>query len=145
MVADEFAQVARRAGQALELDLRHAPVRGDIDDLGILVRNLLDNALRHGGDGARVRLSTGVIAEGDARIGVLRVDDDGPGIPEADRDRVFERFYRGGNGHRTSGIGMGLSLVQRVVAAHGGQVRCEAGIDGRGCGIEVRLPLRDGA
>jgi two-component system, OmpR family, sensor histidine kinase QseC len=144
MVADEFAQVAVRAGRALELDLRHAPVRGDIDDLGILVRNLLDNALRHGGDGARVRLSTGVVVEGDARIGVLRVADDGPGIPEADRDRVFERFYRGGNGHRTSGIGMGLSLVQRVVAAHGGQVRCEAGIDGRGCGIEVRLPLRDG-
>lgn len=142
MVADEFAQVAAREGRRLELELRHAPVRGDIDDLGILVRNLLDNALRHGGDGARVRLSTGVVAEGDARIGVLRVADDGPGIPDADRERVFERFYRGANGHRSAGIGMGLSLVQRVVSAHGGAVRCAAGLDGRGCAIEVRLPLR---
>ena len=144
MVADEFAQVAAREGRTLELELRHAPVRGDIDDLGILVRNLLDNALRHGGDGARVRLSTGVVAEGDARIGVLRVADDGPGIPDADRERVFERFYRGANGHRSAGIGMGLSLVQRVVSAHGGAVRCTVGIDGRGCAIEVRLPLRGG-
>ncbi|WP_202845063.1 ATP-binding protein [Luteimonas saliphila] len=143
MVADEFAQVATREGRTLALDLRHAPVRGDIDDLGILVRNLLDNALRHGGPGARVRLSTAVAADGGTRMAVLRVADDGPGIPEADRARVFERFYRGGNGHRTSGIGMGLSLVQRVVAAHGGAVHCGDGIDGRGCSIEVRLPARD--
>ncbi|MDH5832856.1 sensor histidine kinase [Luteimonas kalidii] len=145
MVADEFAQVATREGRALELDLRHAPVRGDIDDLGILVRNLLDNALRHGGPGARVRLTTAVAVEEGTRIALLAVADDGPGIPDADRERVFERFYRGGNGHRTSGIGMGLSLVQRVVAAHGGQVRCVAGIDGRGCGVEVRLPVRAGS
>ncbi len=142
MVADEFAQVAMREGRTLELDLRHAPVRGDIDDLGILVRNLLDNALRHGGPGARVRLVTAVVVEGDSRQATLLVQDDGPGIAEADRERVFERFYRGGNGHRASGIGMGLSLVQRVVAAHGGRVRCVAGIDGHGCGVEVRLPLR---
>jgi signal transduction histidine kinase len=142
MVADEFAQVATRDGRSLEVDLRHAPVRGDIDDLGILVRNLVDNALRHGGPGARVRLATAVVVEGDSRVASLLVQDDGPGIAEADRERVFERFYRAGNGHRASGIGMGLSLVQRVVAAHGGRVRCVAGIDGRGCGIEVRLPLR---
>jgi two-component system, OmpR family, sensor histidine kinase QseC len=73
---------------------------------------------------------------------LLRVQDDGPGIPEHDRERVFERFYCTDGGRRAPGFGMGLSLVQRVVAAHGGQVRCEAGIDGRGCGIEVRLPLR---
>ena len=142
MVADEFAQVSAREGRALEVDLRHAPVRGDIDDLGILVRNLLDNALRHGGRGARVRLTTGMLVEDGARVALLRVQDDGPGIAEADRERVFERFYRAGSGHRASGIGMGLSLVQRVVAAHGGRVRCGSGIDGRGCGIEVRLPAR---
>lgn len=142
MVADEFAQVASREGRVLELELHHAPVRGDIDDLGILVRNLLDNALRHGGPGARVRMSTAVAAQGDACAAVLRVEDDGPGIAEADRERVFERFYRGVNGHRTSGIGMGLSLVQRVVAAHSGTLHCGAGIDGRGCGIEVRLRVR---
>jgi len=142
MVADEFAQFAARNGRALDVELHHAPVRGDIDDLGILVRNLLDNALRHGGPGTRVRLTTEVVVEGDARVALLRVQDDGPGIAEADRERVFERFYRAGGGQRASGIGMGLSLVQRVVAAHGGQVRCVGGIDGRGCGMEVRLPAR---
>jgi two-component system, OmpR family, sensor histidine kinase QseC len=92
--------------------------------------------------GARVRLSMASVAEGDRRMALLRVQDDGPGIPEHDRERVFERFYCTDGGRRAPGFGMGLSLVQRVVAAHGGQVRCEAGIDGRGCGIEVRLPLR---
>lgn len=141
MVADEFAQVAARNGQSLEVEAGHAPVRGDIDDLGILVRNLVDNALRHGGPSARVRLSTGVEDDGGARVAVLRVQDDGPGIDDADRERVFERFYRAGNGHRAAGIGMGLSLVRRVVAAHGGTVQCGAGLDGRGCGMEIRLPL----
>lgn len=143
MVADEFAQAAARGDRSLEVDVRHAPVRGDIDDLGILVRNLLDNAVRHSGPGARVRLSTQVEDRNGVRMALLRVQDDGPGIAEVDRERVFERFYRAGGNGRAAGIGLGLSLVQRVVAAHGGTVQCGAGLDGRGCGIDVRLPLRE--
>jgi two-component system sensor histidine kinase QseC len=136
--------VAQRGKQTLEVEANPAPVFGDIDDLGIMVRNLLDNALRHGPAGTRVRLRTGVEGEGAARVATLVVADDGPGIPAEERERVFERFYRSGNGngHRAQGIGMGLSLVQRVVAAHGGSLRCGVGLDGRGCGIEIRLPAK---
>lgn len=140
MVADEFELMALRAGQSIEFEAGHAPVRGDIDDLGILVRNLLDNALRHGGPGTRVRLETRLEGEEDARMATLIVADDGPGIPDGDRERVFERFYRAANGHRTQGIGMGLSLVERVVASHGGRLRSGAGLDGRGFGVEIQLP-----
>jgi two-component system, OmpR family, sensor histidine kinase QseC len=137
MVADEFELIAQRAGQTIELDGGFAPVHGDLDDLGIVVRNLLDNALRHGGTGTRVRLVTRVTREGQA---MLSVADDGPGIADADRERVFEKFYRAGGGQRAAGIGMGLSLVERVVTAHGGQLRCGAGLDGRGFSVEILLP-----
>ncbi|WP_459617481.1 sensor histidine kinase [Bordetella sp. 2513F-2] len=145
MVVDEFALLALRGGQSIEVEGGHALVRGDFDDLGIVVRNLLDNALRHGGPGTRVRLETRVEGEGHARMATLVVADDGPGIPDGERERVFERFYRAANGHRTQGIGMGLSLVERVVASHGGRLRCGAGLDGRGFGVEIRLPAAVGS
>ena len=140
MVADEFELLALRNDQSIEVEAGHAPVHGDIDDLGILVRNLLDNALRHGGPGTRVRLETRVEIEEGARMATLLVADDGPGIADGDRERVFERFYRAGDGLRAQGIGMGLSLVERVVAAHGGRLHSGVGLDGRGFGVEIRLP-----
>lgn len=140
MVADEFELVARRGNQSIEVEGTRAPVHGDIDDLGIMVRNLLDNALRHGGPGTRVRMETRIEYAGHGRMATLIVADDGPGIPDGERERVFERFYRAENGHRTQGIGMGLSLVERVVTSHGGRVRCGAGLDGRGFGVEIQLP-----
>ncbi|PZQ10841.1 MAG: hypothetical protein DI564_15225 [Rhodanobacter denitrificans] len=145
MVADEFALLAQRAGRTIEIENRHAPVRGDIDELGIMVRNLLDNALRHGTPGTRVRVETRLDGEGHDRRATLIVADDGPGIPDSESRRVFERFYRAENGRRTQGIGLGLSLVERVVASHGGQVRCGVGLDGRGLGVEIQLPAGTGA
>ena len=140
MVADEFELVALRARQSIEVEGGHAPVYGDIDDLGILVRNLIDNALRHGGPGTRVRLKTGLEGDAHARMATLVVADDGPGIPVGEHKQVFERFYRAGDGHRALGIGMGLSLVERVVTSHGGRLRCGVGLDGGGFGIEIWLP-----
>lgn len=137
MVADEFTL---SNGRSIEIAGGHAPVRGDIDDLGIMVRNLLDNALRHGGPGTRVHLETRVEGDGQARMAILIVADDGPGIPDGHLERIFERFYRAENGHRSQGVGMGLSLVERVVASHSGRVRCGAGLDGRGFGVEIQLP-----
>lgn len=144
MVADEFELVALRGGQSIEVEGGSALVHGDIDDLGILVRNLLDNALRHGGPGTRVRLQTWAAGEGRARMAILRVADNGPGIADGDYDRVFERFYRAENGHLTQGIGMGLSLVERVAASHGGRLDCGVGLDGRGFGVEIRFPAAAG-
>ncbi|KAB7764315.1 sensor histidine kinase [Xanthomonas maliensis] len=140
MVANEFELVAQRSGQSVDCDVQEALVHGDIDDLGILVRNLIDNALRHGGPGTRVRLQTRTEAQGSEGTAILTVADDGPGIPPAERERVFERFYRADSGHPTQGIGMGLSLVARVVASHGGCLRSGSGLGGRGFGVEIRLP-----
>jgi two-component system sensor histidine kinase QseC len=145
MVTDEFNLVAQRAGQSIEVEGGYAPVRGDIDDLGIMVRNLLDNALRHGGLGTRVRLQTRSEGEGHARMAIITIADDGPGIPDGESERIFERFYRAENGHRAQGIGMGLSLVERVVASHGGRLRCCPGLDGRGFGVEIQLPALGGS
>lgn len=141
MVADEFELIALRNRQSIEVEREHAPVMGDFDDLGILVRNLLDNALRHGGPGTRVRLNTFVDGEEHPPIATLVVADDGPGIDVGDQERMFERFYRAEKSNRPNGIGLGLSLVSRVVTSHGGKLHCGPGLDGDGFGITIQFPL----
>jgi signal transduction histidine kinase len=81
------------------------------------VRNLVDNAARYSPPGSRVEVA--VAAAGDAVT--LTVDDAGPGIPEAERQRVFDRFYRRVEGGE-SGSGLGLAIVRSVAAAHGATV-----------------------
>ena len=95
-------------------------VEGWPDGLRLLVDNLIDNAVRHGRPEARVAVT--LTTSGD--IARLIVDDDGPGVPEADRRRVFERFVRG-DGTRTPGSGLGLALVAQQAAAHGGRAIIE--------------------
>jgi signal transduction histidine kinase len=110
-------------------------VAGDAAGLRRVLRNLGDNASRH----ARERLALSV-AERDATV-VLAVDDDGPGIPEADRERVFERFVRldGARARDDGGSGLGLAIVAELVAAHGGTVVAAANPLG-GARVEVVLP-----
>lgn len=110
-------------------------VRGERKSLAHLVRNLLDNAARHAA--SRVEVSTAL----DDGAPVLIVDDDGPGIPEADRARVFERFTRlsSSRSRDGGGAGLGLALVRRVAEQHGGAVRVERSPRG-GARLEVRFP-----
>ena len=110
-------------------------VAGDAAGLRRVLRNLGDNASRH----ARERLALSV-AERDATV-VLAVEDDGSGIPEADRERVFERFVRldGARARDDGGSGLGLAIVAELVAAHGGAVLAGAGPLG-GARVEVTLP-----
>jgi signal transduction histidine kinase len=110
-------------------------VAGDAAGLRRVLRNLGDNASRH----ARERLALSV-AERDATV-VLAVDDDGAGIPDADRERVFERFVRldGARARDEGGSGLGLAIVAELVAAHGGAVVAAAGPLG-GARVEVTLP-----
>lgn len=110
--------------------------RGDQALLEQVVRNLVDNAARHAT--ARVALSLGA-AGGTA---VLGVEDDGPGVPPEQRERVFDRFVRldEARARDSGGSGLGLSIVREIVRIHGGAVR----ISGSGLGgahVEVRLPL----
>jgi two-component system sensor histidine kinase MtrB len=99
--------------------------------------NLFDNADRHGHGLTRVAV------ERRARDALVVVDDDGPGIPAADRERMFERFARGSSGSRGAepGTGLGLSLVAETLRAHDGAVWC-ADSPGGGARLVARLPLQ---
>jgi signal transduction histidine kinase len=103
--------------------------------LGILVGNLLDNAIKYTPEGGRVRIS--VMPRG-GRI-VLQLADSGPGIPPADRGRVLERFYRR-VGNTASGAGLGLSIVQRICELYGAEIALLDGDDGQGLCVEVSFP-----
>jgi signal transduction histidine kinase len=114
-------------------------VHGDERLLRRLVRNLLDNARRHA-DKGNVEVAVSTDANGTI---VLRVDDDGPGVAESERERIFEPFYRSPGARETGeGFGLGLSLVRQIVQRHGGQVRCLER-PGGGTRFEVAFPAND--
>jgi len=139
LVLDEVRRL--RSTTDLEVDasgVSAGGVEGDAGALARVVRNVVDNAARHAA--GRVRLS---LAEAGGAV-VLAVEDDGPGIPEAERARVFERFVRldDARARDDGGSGLGLAIVAEVVAAHGGTVAVgDAGLGG--ARVEVRLPARE--
>jgi signal transduction histidine kinase len=100
--------------------------------------NLIDNAIKHSAKGQTVRLELGQEDHGSVNIAV---SDDGPGIPAAEQEKIFERFYRLGSELRreTQGIGIGLSIVKHIVTAHGGRVTVESA-PGRGSRFTIILP-----
>jgi two-component system sensor histidine kinase SenX3 len=113
-------------------------VRGSESDLGLLVHNLFDNAIRYSPDGGEVR-ATLAARDGQAE---LRIADTGLGIPARDLDRVFERFYRvdPGRSRSTGGTGLGLAIVRHVAQSHGGDVEVRS-VLGAGSTFIVRMPL----
>ena len=112
-----------------------AEVRGDGRLLRRLIRNLLENALKYGGQGVDAHLGIG-----DHGQLILQVSDRGPGIAEAERERIFEPFYRPANTAETgSGWGLGLALVRQIADRHHGSVRCLPRVGG-GCVFELTLP-----
>jgi signal transduction histidine kinase len=100
-----------------ELDGQPVTVRGDPRLLRRMIRNLLENARRHGAPPIRVRVQG---ARGRAE---MRVCDRGPGIPEAEREAVFRPFYRFAGAGEGAGAGIGLALVRQIARRHGGDVR----------------------
>ena len=115
------------------------PVRGDRILIGEAIDNLLDNALRYGcGDGGAIRVSA-CIEGGMAR---LVVEDDGPGVPPEERERIFERFERGVE-DGSDGCGLGLAIVREIAERHGGSVRLTASVGG--ARFELDLPSAEGS
>ena len=99
------------------------------------VRNLLENARRHASGEATLTLSH------EGSFAVIQICDNGPGVPEAFRDRIFEPFYRlPGASERDGGVGLGLALVKSIALRHGGTVLCKNGLTGGAC-FEIRLPM----
>jgi len=124
-------------GLEVDKDLAEARLHGDPLALRRVVRNLLDNARRH----AATRIVVRVAVEDEAVVAV--VEDDGAGIPEAEREQVFERFARleEARDRDAGGTGLGLAVVRETVEAHGGTVVAEEGEAG-GARLVVRLPVR---
>jgi signal transduction histidine kinase len=142
LISDILESFALRAQQQ-QVTLRGEP-RGDADvaefDARYVERaltNLVENALRYTPPGGEIVLSTDVAAGGLC----VRVRDSGPGIPEADVPRVFDRFYRGdaSRSRATGGSGLGLAIVKGVAEAHGGSVAVETAL-GRGTTFSFVLP-----
>jgi signal transduction histidine kinase len=118
------------------LDGKPATVQGDPRLLRRAIRNLLENARRYG-NGTPVEVTVGTRAGGGA---VLRVRDRGPGVPDTERERIFEPFYRlAGAAERAGGVGLGLALVRQIARKHGGEARCVPR-EGGGSSFEVELP-----
>jgi two-component system phosphate regulon sensor histidine kinase PhoR len=131
----------RAEERRIRLDTELQPgvaIRGDRAQLGLLLSNLIDNALRYTAARGTVRVRLDA-AEGRA---VLLVADNGEGIPAGELPRVFERFYRVDKARtrQTGGTGLGLAIVRHVAEAHGGAVRVDSEL-GRGSTFTVTLPL----
>jgi signal transduction histidine kinase len=118
---------------------RVSPISVDRDALGQVLMNLLDNAVKYSNGDKRIEVFIAQSAD-DVRIAVR---DHGIGIPPAEQKKIFEKFYRVGTTlvHDVKGSGLGLSIVQHVVAAHGGRVEV-ASVPGEGSTFTIVLPLR---
>jgi two-component system sensor histidine kinase TctE len=130
-----FVDLAVKRGIDLGFELAPLPIAGDRFLLRDLIDNLVDNALRY--TPAQGTVTVSCLCEG--QVGILRVEDSGPGIAPAERERVFERFVRLDD--KTTGSGLGLAIVRDIALAHGAQVSVGAGQHGAGAMFEVRFPL----
>jgi signal transduction histidine kinase len=136
-VVEYMAPLALAKARSIALSATAKPVwvRGEEEILFQAIRNLVENALAHTGEGTTVEVK--VEAQG-----VIRVLDRGPGIPAADREMVFRRFWRRDRS-RSGGAGLGLAIVHRIVEAHGGQISVDSR-PGGGAAFIVRLQRTDG-
>jgi signal transduction histidine kinase len=135
-MADKMLLRAQKYGIRIVTDIASGVyVKGDKEKLAQVIVNLLDNAFKYSSPRSNVWLK--LYRETDEAI--LMVIDEGIGIPEKDRAKVFDRFYRAENSHSISGTGLGLSIVKHIVDAHNGTVKLAAGTQG-GTIVILRLP-----
>jgi two-component system sensor histidine kinase KdpD len=106
--------------------------------IGQAIANIVENAAKYASAGTSITIT----ARAEGTMAEIAVIDEGPGIPERERERVFDLFHRVAKGDsRPAGTGLGLSIVKGLVEAHGGNVAATAGSDGRGTAIVIRLPF----
>lgn len=133
---------ATRKQIAIEIDLPQGlpPVRGDASLLRDVLQNLLDNAIQYTPEGGRIRVN----ATASPREVIFTVADTGIGIPLAEQERIFERFYRvdPARSREAGGTGLGLSIAKHIVEAHGGRLSVESEI-GHGSKFSFLVPLAD--
>ncbi|MGL5445912.1 MAG: ATP-binding protein [Rhabdaerophilum sp.] len=137
LLANDYAAVAEDRGQTIGTRIEPSVwIEGDRDLLTQLIVNLIENAIRHTPDGSQITVALNKRPD---RV-LLAVADNGAGVPEADRDRIFRRFYRLEQSRTTTGSGLGLSLVAAIVELHGASVTAQDNAPGL-C-IEIGFPLK---
>jgi two-component system, OmpR family, sensor histidine kinase SenX3 len=115
-------------------------IQGDLDELRAAVSNLIDNAVKYSGNDVRVAVETGRL---DGRYVLVRVKDQGAGIPRSELKQIFKRFYRvpGPLAARVKGTGLGLYIVRSVAKRHGGRAWAESEGPGHGSTFVLQLPI----
>ncbi|HEV7477121.1 MAG TPA: ATP-binding protein, partial [Burkholderiales bacterium] len=133
--ADAWVHQALARDVDLGFELEPAPVQGDAFLLREALANLVHNAIEYSNRGGRVTVRTG------ARNGhaFVEVEDDGPGIPAAERGRVLERFYRV-PGTSGTGSGLGLAIVREIAVGHGAGIELVEGAGAKGCRVAITFP-----
>lgn len=134
---DEVRRLRCTSKHEIEAVLEPARITGDVRSLGQAIRNVLDNAERY----ARARISIQVRSSPDDVL--LTIDDDGPPVPVAERERIFERFVRldESRSRESGGSGLGLAITSAIVSAHGGRILCTEA-PGGGCRFELAFPAQ---
>jgi len=134
LTVDEFSQNAQLRGRSIVAQTAPVRVRGDLDAIGLALRNLVENALVHGAGGSFIRVTCA-----ESRKGVsLAVVDDGPGVAPTELPSLTKRFARG-SGAAQSGAGLGLSIVDTLARRMGAKLVLVSPLDGRRNGFEARL------
>ncbi|QJD30572.1 ATP-binding protein [Methylococcus geothermalis] len=137
-VVGDMAALA--ADQAIDLGvatLESMVIQGNEEELRILLGNLIDNAVRYTPKGGRIDVSV----RKEAGAAVLVVTDNGPGISIEERERVFDRFYRGQD-NTEAGSGLGLAIVRRIADQHAAAIELTTGCTGRGLSVIIRFPMK---
>ncbi len=136
LTVEEFSHDPRLEGRELVADLVPARVRGDVDAIGLALRNLVENALVHGVGGRSIRVSCASDRDGS----YLAVTDDGPGVGPDELPTLTERFRRAGNGSAVGlGAGLGLSIVAMLARRLGARLALNSPPAGAAAGFEARL------
>lgn len=127
---------AKRVRHVVSIDPADLRAHGDPERIHQVLANLLENAVSHSPEDGEVV----VAAQAERDLVRIEVRDQGPGIPDEETERVFERFYRGAAGlSRQGGTGLGLAIARWIVDLHGGDIRAEPNVP-RGCRMVVALP-----
>jgi two-component system OmpR family sensor kinase len=134
LTVDEFRHDVRVQGRRLVVEASRARVRGDLDAVGLAVRNLVENAIVHGAGGTTIR----VVCGQSARAATIAVIDDGPGVPARELPTLVKRFARGANA-RGSGAGLGLPIVATLARRMGAKLVLHSPAEGQSAGLEARL------
>jgi Signal transduction histidine kinase len=134
-LAREFREDAALLGRDFAYDLSALDgMRASVDKalLSRAFENIVSNAIRYSPEGSPIRMSARIAQGGPSREYAIDFDDEGPGVPEAERERVFEAFVRGSSGREGEGSGLGLYIVRSVIRGHGWEIKADKAPGGGG-------------